>query len=84
MVLRVRLLELSATFVPCPDETFEISPMSSSAEETFLATPNTLEFQDVTIENIYVVRRVKLPNFMQEHELDIPEDDEGMTFLGNP
>ena len=25
----------------------------------------------------YVVKRVKLPNFSMDHELDVPDDDEG-------
>ena len=53
--------------------------MTSDVAKTRLAT---LELQDVNIENIYIVKRVKLPNF-QAQELDIPEDDEGMIWHGH-
>ena len=39
---------------------------------------NSLDLEDVAVEDLYVVKRVKLPNFITEHELDIPDDDEGM------
>ena len=36
-----------------------------------------LGLEDVNVDDLYVVKRVKLPNFPTDHELEIPDDDEG-------
>ena len=76
--------------MPCSDETFELSPVTSDDMTGLFATRgdnldlrnmiynNSLDLEDVAVEDLYVVKRVKLPNFITEHELDIPDDDEGM------
>ena len=33
----------------------------------------------VTVEEMYVVKRVNFSNFAMEHELNIPDDDEGKS-----
>ena len=68
------------------DETFELTPLTSDDMTDLIGTrSNELDFfnlnylglEDVNVDDLYVVKRVKLPNFPTDHELEIPDDDEG-------
>ena len=82
------------SILPCSDETFELSPLTSDMAQNFFSTRlDDFDYSDdsldlgsqtqvpsgVTVEEMYVVKRVNFSNFAMEHELNIPDDDEGKS-----
>jgi hypothetical protein len=57
--------------------------MTVDMAKLFLRSPDAFEVPDqhfldsVLVEDLYVVKRVRMPNFILEQELPILEDDQG-------
>lgn len=61
-------------FVSTPNETFEITPLTNELEALFLRDPSLLGFDDdlansIVIEDLYLVKRAKLPALEDDDEI---------------
>ena len=72
-------------FVSTKDETIEISPLTFDIQAQFLRDPTSLGLSEtvvdsVVVEDLYLVKKAKVPTFSAIHEIGLEAEDEEEEF----